>query len=247
MQTMTLCSRGVVRRRRRIGMPPASMPSSRRRRVDVGQQPRAKRRIDPGPGHQPGAVGRAAAVDGLERAAQLVGREHALGLQQGGHRLGQRHVAGERRVLEVRPVRMRDRARARSRPAPPPQARARARTGRRPRASRAGAGIVRPELRLREPHAVDRQGRQSVPAVGQLLRVGLPIGDPQHRRRAAAGVERRPAMAGRVQRLDPHPAAVGEAARSCAAPRLGMPRAGPRPRRHPARAPRAHPSRAAGC
>ena len=102
MQTITLWTPGVVRDgadRDAAGVD----AELERGGVHVGEQARAEAGIDPGAGDEPGAVGGAAAVDELQRPAQLVGREHALGLQQVGHGLGQRHVPGERRVLEVLP------------------------------------------------------------------------------------------------------------------------------------------------
>ncbi len=106
MQTMRLCTRGrVLDRANRDGTGiEAELAGGK---VHALEQPPFKGRIDPGARDHASAVGRALRVDALDHAAQLVAGDDASLDQQQGHRLGHRHVMGERRVLDVRLLGMR--------------------------------------------------------------------------------------------------------------------------------------------
>ena len=69
--------------------------------VGILQQPRLESGILPGACDQPGAIGRRAGVDRLDRPPQVGGREHALLDQKLADRLGQQLVVVKRLVLEV--------------------------------------------------------------------------------------------------------------------------------------------------
>ena len=72
-----------------------------RRGIGIGEQALLVGRVDPGPGDHARTGGRARRVDQLQRPAHLAGGDDALGHQQVENGVRQRHVVGERRVLDV--------------------------------------------------------------------------------------------------------------------------------------------------